>query len=211
MVKLYVQYGAGFCAPDEWLNFDSSMTLWFERIPFLGRFYTKNNRCFPSNVLFGDIVKGLPNVKENSCSGVYCSHVLEHLPYQDASTALTNSYKMLKSGGMFRIVVPDLEVTVQKYINGLKNADYKASYTFIKDTGLGKEVRARTLFELIKAAMGNSSHLWMWDQISLQQALRQTGFGNIRECKYNDSNDFMFKLVEEEDRFRDSIAFECIK
>jgi predicted SAM-dependent methyltransferase len=211
MVKLYVQYGAGFCAPEEWLNFDSSMTLWFERVPFLGRLYTKNNRRFPSNILFGDIVKGLPNVKEDSCSGVYCSHVLEHLPYLDASTALTNSYKILKSGGIFRIVVPDLEVTVQKYINGLKNADYKASYTFIKDTGLGKEMRIRNVFEFIKAAMGNSSHLWMWDRISLQQALKQAGFSSIRECRYNDSNDAMFKLVEEEDRFRDSIAFECIK
>ena len=79
MNKLYVQFGCGLSAPKEWLNFDSSLTLRFEKIPLLGKLYSKNEFRFPSNVLFGDIVKGLPKIMNNSCDGIYCSHILEHL------------------------------------------------------------------------------------------------------------------------------------
>ena len=75
---LYIQYGCGLSAPMEWRNFDASPTLRFERLPVIGQFYTKNDKRFPTNVEYGDIVKGLP-VEINSCKGVYCSHILEHL------------------------------------------------------------------------------------------------------------------------------------
>jgi len=57
---MYVQYGCGFCAPKDWTNFDSSPTLRWERLPVIGKLYTKNSQRFPLGVLYGDIVKGLP-------------------------------------------------------------------------------------------------------------------------------------------------------
>src|ERR1700688_376097 len=77
----YVQYGCGWSAPEGWTNFDASLTLKWERIPILGR-CTKNSRRFPPNVRSGDIVKGLP-VGDESCHGVYASHVLEHLTLEE--------------------------------------------------------------------------------------------------------------------------------
>ena len=64
-----VQYGCGFSAPENWINYDSSPTLRFEKMPLIGTLYTrrskdKQNR-FPKNVLYGDIIKGLPH-KENT-------------------------------------------------------------------------------------------------------------------------------------------------
>ena len=64
---------------------------------------------------------------------------------------------------------------------------------------------------LLKLAFGKSSHLWMWDKLSLKHELEQAGFKIIRECAYGDSTDEMFKSVEDLERFEDSIAFECIK
>ena len=57
-------------------------TLLFERIPLLGKLFTKNMARFPANVRYGDIVKGLP-IREGTVDGVYASHVLEHLPLAD--------------------------------------------------------------------------------------------------------------------------------
>ena len=42
MDKYYVQYGCGFSTCNGWRNFDASWTLRFERIPVIGRIYTKN-------------------------------------------------------------------------------------------------------------------------------------------------------------------------
>ena len=65
-MKGYVQYGCGFTAPAEWVNYDASPTLRFERLPVLGKLYTRNKQRFPDNVKYGDIVKGLPE-KADSC------------------------------------------------------------------------------------------------------------------------------------------------
>ena len=113
MTKIYVQYGCGLSAPKEWANFDISPTLRIQNIPILGPiFKDKLNTIFPKNALYGDIIKGLP-VNDNSCDGLYCSHTLEHISLNDFRKALINSYKILKPGGIFRCVVPDLELAAR--------------------------------------------------------------------------------------------------
>ena len=98
-IKSYVQYGAGNKAVQGWLNFDSSPTLRIQKLPCIGRLLRSRLNCiFDDNVLYGDIVKGLP-IKSNSVDGLFCSHVLEHLSYADFSFALNNSFKYLKRGG----------------------------------------------------------------------------------------------------------------
>jgi hypothetical protein len=84
---LYVQYGCSFSAPEGWLNFDASPTLRFERIPLLGKLYTKNESRFSPEVRYGDIVRGLP-LEPSSVDGLYASHVLEHLSFEDCRLAL---------------------------------------------------------------------------------------------------------------------------
>ncbi len=96
-MRKYLQYGCGWSAPKGWRNFDASPTLRFERLPLIGRLYTRNGQRFPENVEYGDIVKGLP-VAAQSFHGVYCSHVLEHLSLADFRTALINTWRILKTG-----------------------------------------------------------------------------------------------------------------
>lgn len=65
--KLYVQYGRGLSAPIEWKNFDVSPTLRIQKAPLIGGLLKgRLNVVFPSNVLYGDIIKGLP-IQDNSC------------------------------------------------------------------------------------------------------------------------------------------------
>lgn len=90
-LPLYVQYSCAWCAPAGWTNFDASPTLRFERLPIIGNLYTKNENRFPENVEYGDIVKGLP-VPDDSCKGIYCSHVLEHLSLSDFRVALSRRW-----------------------------------------------------------------------------------------------------------------------
>jgi len=211
MKKNYVQYGCGLSAPKEWINFDVSPTLRILKIPIIGTIYKKLlHIVFPSNALYGDIIKGLP-IADNSCDGLFCSHVLEHLSLNDFRKALINSYKILKKEGVFRCVVPDLEFAARKYIKDLDNGDQLASLNFINCTSLGIKERPRGLKNFIRSFFGNSRHLWMWDKSSLSEELRNVGFKQIRVCKFNDSEDEMFKYVEDKGRFENAIAIECRK
>lgn len=208
-MSLYVQYGCGFSAPKNWKNYDASPTLRFERTWLIGKLYKKNSHPFPENVLYGDIVKGLPEQK-NTCDGVYCSHVLEHLPYQDFQTALKNTYRILKPGGIFRCVVPDLKFAIEKYLKDYGTVENPAS-DFMRRTLLGKEKRSKGFIGVVKDYAGNSKHLWMWDEKSLVSELEKSGFKNCRICFFNDSKDEHFKFVEEANRFNEAIAIECTK
>jgi len=208
-MKRYVQYGCGFSAPDEWINYDASPTLRFERLPLLGKLYTRNIQRFPGNVKYGDIVKGLPE-QPDSCDAVYCSHILEHLAYEDFLTALKNTYKILKPGGTFRGVVPDLRAAVQDYIAGFDTTEAPAN-ELMRNTMLGIESRAKSVSAGIKGMYGNSKHFWMWDYKSLAYELKKAGFTHIRPCTFGDSADPLFKVVEEESRFYKAAAFDCQK
>jgi len=205
----YVQYGCGYSAPAEWLNFDASPTLLWERIPLLGALWTKNAQRFPANVRIGDIVKGLP-VPEASCRGVYASHVLEHLALDEFHQALANTCRLLSDGGIFRLVVPDLEWAAREYVRRLdESRDPAAGDFLLRETYLGTATRRRGPVGLVYRWLSTASHLWMWDEASLGHALAKHGFRAIRRCQAGDCEDPMFALVEDPARFEHAVAMEA--
>jgi SAM-dependent methyltransferase len=203
----YIHYGCGLCAPSAWRNFDNSPSLRLRRLPVVGRCFRKCTPAFPANVRYGDIVKGLP-VAENSCAAVFCSHVLEHLALNDLDTALRHTFAYLKPGGTFRLVVPDLEQMARGYLSCL---DKDAAIRFMESTCLGHKVRRRGFAGFARAWLGNSAHLWMWDERSLSEKLREHGFTSIRRASFGDAEDARFREVEDRGRFNEALAINCKK
>jgi predicted SAM-dependent methyltransferase len=123
--------------------------------------------------------------------------------------ALKNIYFMLKPGGCFRLIVPDLEIRVQKY---LKENDCDA---FIESIGFGKKKNDKNFIDFLRKLFGNSGHLWMYDNKSMQKNLAEAGFRNIRKSKIGDSGIKVFSEVEEMHRFVDGdfieVALQCTK
>lgn len=216
--RIYVQYGSGQSCPAGWLNFDVSPTLRLQKIKFIGNFIVPRSMRFPERVKYGDIVKGLP-ISANSVDAVYASHVLEHLALDDLRVALRNTEKIMKHGAVFRCIVPDLAERARRYISSFDAGAADASYNFMRTAYLGRESRPRTLVEHLRTALGNSIHLWMWDEYSLKKELEAVGFINIRRCHFGDSQDPMFARVEDPTRFVDQstgvdieeVAIEAIK
>jgi len=206
---LYLQYGCGWDAPDGWLNFDASPTLRIERIAVLGKplssLLKRNSAPFPDSVRYGDIVKGLPVMNE-SCVGVYCSHVLEHLSLNDLRSALINTRKILQPGGTFRLVIPDLEFFVTEYKT---NGSPEAALEFMQATGLGEISRIRGIKSMAGEILGNSRHRWMWDYRSLERELQRAGFTHVRRAEFGDSSDARFSDVERQERWENCLGIEC--
>ena len=65
-----------------------------------------------------NILRGLP-YPEASFDVVYSSHVLEHFPRDTAGRMLKEMHRVLKPGGLVRVVVPDLEQTCREYLRVL--------------------------------------------------------------------------------------------
>lgn len=215
----YVQFGAGNQAVPGWLNFDASPTLRIQKIPVIGRLFRSRLNCiFDEEILYGDIVRGLP-VEANSVDGLFCSHVLEHLSYEDFRIALRNSFTYMKPGGLFRIVVPDLGFYIAEYLkaSGSDSEDERAraAKDFCEGTCFGKKLSRAKLRRRLTDAFSNSDHRWMWDYPGLTRALVEHGFTDVRLFQEGSCSDEMLLRPERPHQFgvdeNYGLAVECIK
>jgi len=211
---LYVQYGAGFSNAPGWISYDSSPTLRIQKVPIAGRSLARRTgiaELFPEGVTYGDVLKGLP-VADESVAGLYASHVLEHLSLDDMRRALAESLRVLQPGGTFRLVVPDLKERARRYVESDAS---DAAHAFMRATYLGHEARSRTIMGRLRALIGNSMHLWMYDYPAMAAELDRAGFIGIRRAELGDAADPMFARLEDPHAFENDgiaeVAIECRK
>ena len=95
MLKVNLACGNTFVCGDNWLNVDYS--------------------SFNSSVLQANILSRLP-INNNSAELVYSSHFLEHIPRDKVDSFLLECWRILKPGGVLRLVVPDLENLCRIYL-----------------------------------------------------------------------------------------------
>ena len=118
-----VNLGCGARGLPDWINIDGSLNVLLSQHRILmGALYklrlidkSTYEMSYPTNVRRLDVTKGLPFPNE-SVDYIYTSHMLEHLFDREPTYVLKECYRVLKVGGYIRIVVPDLEFIVQKYI-----------------------------------------------------------------------------------------------
>jgi len=96
-----INLGCGNRYHKDWVNFDFK-----SKSEFVKEFNLYNELPF----------------EDESVDVVYSSHVLEHFPKCDAPKFLQRCYRVLKKGGIIRIVVPDLEAIINNYVLFLKKA-----------------------------------------------------------------------------------------
>lgn len=75
----------------------------------------------PAHIVQHNILESLPFAAA-TFDVVYHSHVLEHLPRATAPRFLAECRRVLKPGGVLRVVVPDLETIARLYLENLTSA-----------------------------------------------------------------------------------------
>jgi len=135
----------------------------------------------------------LPN---ESCDIVFCSHVFEHIPHTRLPIVISEINRVLKKGGVFRILTPNLLKVATAYVNSDHEFFEKAleEDTNIRtDLGLGGSfmnfvvspgqdtiLLNRGLTEFI----AGYAHLYVYDFKMLQTILTQLGFENCIESGF---------------------------
>ncbi len=177
---LRVNIGCGQSPTPGWRNFDNSPSLWLARHPILVstlRTFRLIDKTQLDNIAFNrrnsidwaDATKHV-QLADGSVEVLYSSHMLEHLDRAEAISFLKEAKRILRKGGIIRIVVPDLRLYVRKYLdNGDADALVGASYL--------AQPKPKTISEKLKLLIvGGRHHYWMYDGVSLCRLLEQAGF-----------------------------------
>jgi len=194
--------GCGNQTPESWINVDYALGAKFAKIPILNKIGLTRIK-WDRNIVIHNLKKPFP-WKTESIDIVYSSHTLEHFTREDGYRFLEECHRVLKPGGIIRIVVPDLKATIKGYLEGKIRADffvenllvlYPSSKRFIK-----KILMPFTFFP----------HKCMYDTETLISILEQIGFETM-ERKESDSSITDINIIEIPSRLKDSVLVEGIK
>ncbi len=72
-------------------------------------------------VIAHNLLEGIP-FEDAAFDVVYHSHLLEHFPREQAKPFFTECHRVLRPGGVLRVVVPDLEQICRLYLQALDRA-----------------------------------------------------------------------------------------
>lgn len=150
------------------------------------------------NAILWDLRKGIP-FADATFDAVYHCHVLEHIDREDAPAFLRECLRVLRPGGVLRVVVPDLEALARNYLAIVdRQADEGSAEAHAAAVGAmidqmvvrvprerkerGALVRAAEHLLVGDTAKSGALHRWMYDRHSLSRLMRDAGFGAIRGC-----------------------------
>src|SRR5215831_11591422 len=134
--ELKLNIGCGTSGIEGWVNLDNSPTILLSRLPLGRRIFQTLD--WPRNVRRADVRKGI-SFPDSSVWCIYSSHTFEHFTYEDSLTVARECHRVLRPGGVLRIVVPDLGIFVCDYL--ADSADGMAFHRFISRLLLTAGVR----------------------------------------------------------------------
>lgn len=201
---IVLNLGCGSRTSERCINIDWSWPIRLKASPVgrrLAPLVVGGERLASFDALAGDLVvhdlrKGIP-MPDASVDAVYHSHVFEHIDRDAVDGFLDEVCRVLKPGGIHRIVVPDLEGLVRNYLADLDacvagTADPddhdRRVHAFVEQmvrreaSGTSRQSPVRRRMEnafLGDARQRGETHQWMWDRVNISSVLAAAGFGEI--------------------------------
>src|SRR5216683_3666514 len=217
--------GCGPNAPAGWLNVDGSWNAWLSNHVYLRKTLKafgvigKNSPGAEWKVrpLVHDLTKGLP-FEANTVSVIYGAHVLEHLYLADAQRLLAECKRVLRPGGVIRLVVPDLHSMVEAYLRNKNGGSPSPTERIAAADKLNEMLGFRSpappagnpLFQFYYLWKDFHHHKWMYDSDSLIRYMENAGFAAVSEKGYLQSEIPGIAEVEEAGRVLDGAGI-CVE
>ena len=151
---VYLNLGSGPRGLDDphWINIDG---YWDSNVHFLVDF----NRKLP--------------IDDCSLDGVFCEHVLEHFSLADGARIVADVRRCLKSGGVFRIIVPDAERIMREY--------------FDCPSRLAERRSSESAIEAVNSYFRQHyEHQFLYDWLAMKAILTQAGFQVISRARFRE-------------------------
>lgn len=195
--------GCGPQVVSGWCNVDYSLGSRLMQIPFFGTLVKKLklfNLEWDENIYIHDLTKKFPWA-DATASVVYSSHTLEHLSKGEGRQFLEECHRVLKKGGLIRIVVPDLRYDVNEYLTGKTQAD-----DFIEKLGVLYSTNSGIIKKLLSPYY-QFPHKCMYDNQRLIEILNEIGFkATTKNSLESDIEDI--RLIELPKRTENAVVVE---
>ena len=202
---LKLNLGCGDVVPAGWVNVDYALgarLLRFSPIRWLNRKFRFFRMDWDPTIRLVDLTEVLP-WRSEEVDVIYSSHTLEHLSRERGYALLTECYRVLKPGGILRIVVPDLQCVINDYENGVVPADQ-----FVESLGISLS-GSKGLVGRLKR-MWEYPHQCMYTTERLVEILADLGFQAAGASCYDSQIDGI-EAIELDNRTERAVVVEAIK
>jgi predicted SAM-dependent methyltransferase len=189
--KNLINLGCGQTRPENWFNADCSLNSFFQKF-FIFRFILVdilNRSAYNStNVVYINLNKRW-KLSSESTDVIYASHVFEHLSSSKAKHFLGEAYRVLKPGGVIRLVVPDLYQLARSYVQSYQDGKSEASDFFLYWLNMHQEGAYSTDRNFLEKTLNliqnyPHQHKYMYDALSLSKLMIEYGYTNFHESSY---------------------------
>jgi predicted SAM-dependent methyltransferase len=147
-----------------------------------------------------DITRKAYPLEDNSLEGIFTEHCLEHISYEAGLKNMKEFYRMLKPGGVVRIIVPDAEIYLDSY------QKKKAGFPVTLPYGESEPTAIYSINRIFR----EYGHQFIYDFETMKLLLQEAGFQNVKKMRYQEGKDARL-LVEHEERKIESLYVEAIK
>lgn len=135
-------------------------------------------------------------LQDHKCETIFCSHMLEHVPHTKLESIFLEFNRVLITDGILRILLPDLKKIARAYVEQDDNffrAAKEEDESLRTDLGLGgmfmnfivspgqdTVLMSRGLDKFI----AGYAHIYAYDFIMLKLILERTGFTNVKQMNF---------------------------
>jgi SAM-dependent methyltransferase len=158
-----------------------------------------DRRHGPGIDLSCDIREGLP-LESDSIDYAVSIHALQELTYSELVPALEELLRVLKPGGVLRLVLPDAELGIRAYTKG------EADYFLIPDKDAGS-LGGKFCVQL--TWYGHSRSLFTSDFID--ELLARAGFEKRVQCEFQQTASPFPEITSQDNREGESLFVEAFK
>jgi predicted SAM-dependent methyltransferase len=159
----------------------------------------------PGLDLCWDIANPLP-FQDASIAGVFTEHCLEHLTLKAAENFVSDVFRILRPGGILRVVVPDAELFLRAYVNSAEGSF--SSFPNPYDQCLMME--GSTPMAVVNSIFRDHGHQYAYDYEALHMLLNNFPFTNIYRVGFRSGCNPRL-LIDNEDRCQESLYVEAVK
>ena len=131
---------------------------------------------------------------------IFCSHMIEHIPHFKIEQMICEINRVMKKGGILRLLTPALRKLATAYVNNdidsMKRYTEDGGMMIKKDLGLGhvfmnflvsEGLDNKILSSDYSEVIAGYAHVYCYDYEMLSKILSHYGFENIKECTIDES------------------------